>query len=55
MQPSIASSQIALRMLDPEASLGEKLMLVECLPTAAVELGDFEIITQPSELNSFKK
>jgi hypothetical protein len=38
--PRIASSELAERMLDSEASLGEKLMLIECMPAAAVELSN---------------
>jgi len=35
-EPKVASSELSSRMLDSEASLGEKLMLIECLPAAAV-------------------
>lgn len=41
-EPRGASSEMAMRMLDTEASLGEKLMLIECIPAAAAELADQE-------------
>jgi len=54
--PRIASSELAERMLDSEASLGEKLMLIECMPAAAVELSNQSYSdSQNVQFDMFKK
>lgn len=42
-QPRQSLQEIVSRILDSETSLGEKVILIECLPTAAVELSNFNI------------
>ena len=42
MRPREALSEITSRMLDSEASIGEKVMLIECLSNAAVRLSNIK-------------
>ena len=41
-EPRLSSSEIAGRIIDTEASLGEKLMLIECWTAAANELANHD-------------
>lgn len=45
-QPRQSLNQIIERIQDSETSLGEKVMLVECLANAAVELSNFNMDNQ---------
>jgi hypothetical protein len=43
MRPVESLQEIISRMLDSECSVGEKLILIECLSNSAVEMANIEV------------